>query len=128
MSDPDDPLAWIDRAEEDYTAARALLRRKIPLVYAACFHAQQCAEKYLKALLTAQKIEFPKTHDLLALNTLCAQAGIFMGMTPVQLGKLSSHALKVRYPGEDPTLEEAREALEIARAVRRFGRKFFGLR
>lgn len=77
--------------------------------------------------MTARKIDFPKTHDLLALNTLCSQAGIFLGMTPIQLGRLSSHALRARYPGEDPTLEEAREALDIARAVRRFGRKFFDL-
>ncbi len=51
MSDPTDPLAWVDRAEEDYLLARFALRRKKPLTYGACFHAQQCAEKYLKAIL-----------------------------------------------------------------------------
>jgi hypothetical protein len=34
---------------------------------------------------------------------------------------------RTRYPGKDPTLEEASEALEIAGVVRRFGRKFFDL-
>ncbi|MBW1960508.1 MAG: HEPN domain-containing protein [Deltaproteobacteria bacterium] len=29
-----------------------------------CFHAQQCAEKYLKAFLTFKNIDFPKTHDI----------------------------------------------------------------
>lgn len=53
MSDPADPQAWAARAEEDYLLARSALRRRVPLMYGATFHAQQCAEKYLKALLTA---------------------------------------------------------------------------
>ena len=28
------------------------------------FHAQQCSEKYLKALLLFHRINFPKIHDL----------------------------------------------------------------
>ena len=51
MSGIADPLAWVERAEEDYAIARFALRRKPPFTYSACFHAQQCAEKYLKALL-----------------------------------------------------------------------------
>jgi len=40
---------------------------------------------------------------------------------------LSYYAVRVRYPGEDPTPDEAREALDTARAVRRFARKWLGL-
>jgi hypothetical protein len=29
-----------------------------------CFHAQQCVEKYLKALLVLNRTDFPKTHDI----------------------------------------------------------------
>lgn len=32
-----------------------------------CFHAQQCAEKYLKARLYEADIKFSKIHDLVAL-------------------------------------------------------------
>ncbi len=53
MSDPTNPLDWVVKAEEDYTLAQSSLRRKAPLLYGAGFHAQQCAEKYLKALLAA---------------------------------------------------------------------------
>jgi HEPN domain-containing protein len=53
MSEPTDPLAWVQRAEEDYAIAAASVRRKQPWTYGACFHAQQCAEKYLKAILVA---------------------------------------------------------------------------
>ena len=78
MSDPTDPLAWVARAEEDYALAQSALRRKKPLIYGAVFHAQQCAEKYLKALLVARGQVFPKTHDLAALSDLCSQSGIIV--------------------------------------------------
>lgn len=41
---------WVNKAEEDWEAARTLARkRKNPAHNAVCFHAQQSAEKYLKA-------------------------------------------------------------------------------
>ncbi|HEY64907.1 MAG TPA: HEPN domain-containing protein [Caldilineae bacterium] len=76
MSDINDPLAWVKRAEEDYLMARSALRRKTPLTYSAGFHAQQCAEKYLKAILVSRGVVFPKTHDLLLLSQQCEQAGV----------------------------------------------------
>lgn len=43
---------WIEKAEGDFaTASREIRVRKVPNYDAVCFHAQQCAEKYLKALL-----------------------------------------------------------------------------
>ena len=43
---------WADKAEADYKAAVALnRRRKEPLPDIVCYHCQQSAEKYLKALL-----------------------------------------------------------------------------
>lgn len=35
-----------------------------------CFHAEQCVEKYLKALLTLKAIDFPKTHNIAELVAL----------------------------------------------------------
>jgi HEPN domain-containing protein len=126
MSEVTDPHAWINRAEEDYIVAQAVLRRKKPLAYIACFHAQQCAEKYLKAILVSLGKTFPKTHDLLMLQTLCQQGGILIPVEAKRLNMLSDHAVRIRYPGEDATLEEAREALEIAKAVRKFAGKLLG--
>ncbi|MBC8446023.1 MAG: HEPN domain-containing protein [Chloroflexi bacterium] len=127
MSKTTDPLAWTALAEEDYLLARSALRRKRPLRYGACFHAQQCAEKYLKALLVFRGHVFPRTHDLLALSDLCTLAGVIVPIAPDELDRLSACAVQVRYPGDEPTLEEARRAMEIAKAVRRFARKFLGL-
>ena len=50
---------WIAKAEGDWvTANRELRARRRPNYDAACFHAQQCAEKHLKARLQDAIIPF----------------------------------------------------------------------
>ncbi|GAB4541905.1 MAG: HEPN domain-containing protein [Anaerolineales bacterium] len=127
MSEASNPLAWAERAEEDFILARAALKRKLPLAYGACFHAQQCAEKYMKALLISKSADFPKTHDLLMLNNLCSINGIFLEINPRHLNTLTDYAVRARYPGADPTADDAKEAIELAKLVRNFARKFLGL-
>ena len=122
MSESTDPLAWVHRAEEDWLLARSALRRKVPLTYGATFHAQQCAEKYLKALLVSRRQAFPRTHDVVALYDLCLRHGLRIPIDPDQLERIAAYAGQVRYPGEDPTPDEAREAVQIAQEVRRWAR------
>jgi HEPN domain-containing protein len=93
-----------------------------------CYHAQQAAEKYFKALLIAQGIEFPKTHDLLILNQLCVSHGILTAFDEDSLDFLSAFAIRVRYPGVEPNIEEARKAIAIAKTVRKFARQWLGLK
>jgi HEPN domain-containing protein len=63
---------WIAKAEGDYPAAlRENRARKAPNYDAACFHSQQCVEKYLKAFLQKRKVPFAKTHDLGILLDAC---------------------------------------------------------
>lgn len=127
MNEINDPLAWVARAEEDFLLARSALKRKVPLAYGACFHAQQCAEKYMKALLVSKGADFPKTHDLLMLNNLCSSNGIFLEVDSKHLNTLTDYAVRTRYPGNDPTTEDAQEAIELTKLVRRFARKFLAL-
>ena len=127
MSEINNPLAWVEKAEEDFALAKSSLQRRKPLATGACFHAQQCAEKYLKALLVYKETEFPKTHDLLLLSNLCTEAGILLEIAPKLLNTLTDHAVRTRYPGEGPTSEDAKEAMEIAKPIRSFSRKFMGL-
>lgn len=123
MSDPSNPESWIERAEEDLIMARSAARRKRPLAYSACFHPQQCTEKYLKALLVSKGAVFPKTHDLLVLRDLVEKSGVKVPIEAKQLQILSDYAVWTRYPGEDPTADDALESLEIAKQVRRFARR-----
>jgi HEPN domain-containing protein len=117
---------WVEYAEEDFIMAKSALRRSKPLTTPSCFHSQQCAEKYLKALLVAKELDFPKTHDLLILNALCNQAGVLTGFTKEDLGRLSVYAVHTCYPGEQPTQDDAQDALKIATNIRRFARSFLG--
>jgi len=128
MTDISELKSWIAYAEEDYAAAKALLRIKKPLLSGACFHAQQSAEKYLKALLILKDFDFPKTHDLPTLNTMCNKAGILTGLVAQELIDLTEYAVRRRYPGNQPTHEEAKNAIEIAKSVRRFARGYLGVK
>src|SRR5258708_3787596 len=60
---------WLDRARADLDACAALI--SAGLSADALFHAQQCAEKSMKALLTWNQISFRKTHDLDELKRQC---------------------------------------------------------
>lgn len=75
---------------------RELRARTAPNYDAACFHAQQCAEKYLKALLQEAAIPFGKTHNL----------------------SLLLYLLEDRYPGESADKDVARQAVKMAEEVK----------
>jgi HEPN domain-containing protein len=52
---------WIEKAEGDFaTASREMRARKFPNYDAACFHSQQCVEKYFKALLQETRYSIRK--------------------------------------------------------------------
>jgi HEPN domain-containing protein len=56
---------WASKAEEDLKTAAHMLRLEASSPTAiVCFHAQQAAEKYLKAYLVYRGTHFPKTHDV----------------------------------------------------------------
>lgn len=126
MPDRNSALEWAEYAEEDFSIAKSALRRKKPLTTASCFDSQQCAEKYLKAMLVMKEKEFPKTHDLIMLDRLCNETGIFTGFTKEKLGRLSGYAVHTRYPGNQPTPEDAKEALDISAVIRQFAKTFLG--
>ena len=81
----------------------------------------------MKALLVSKKVGFPMTHDLLLLNNLCSSAGIFLEIDPELLNALTDFAVRTRYPGEDPTINEAKEAIEITKSIRVFARRFLSM-
>jgi HEPN domain-containing protein len=85
----------------------------------ACFHAQQCAEKALKALLLQREIAFPKTHTIEVLLDLLKTKGISIPNGVDEAFELSEYAVQTRYPGEwEPvTKAEARQAIERAGLV-----------
>ncbi len=114
--------AWMAYADEDLQVASVLLPQGFS--GAVCFHAQQAAEKALKAYLAwLGEEDIPRTHVLLSLTTLIQQCG---GEQPPQDGlrTLNQHAVASRYPEEvPPTDEEAGEALTLAQELLDFVRQ-----
>ncbi len=110
---------WIDKAEGDFASAQRELRaRKSPNYDAACFHAQQCIEKYLKARLQEAGIAFGKTHDLVTLLDMVIPAEPLWDPMRPQLRILSAFAVEFRYPGQSADKDIARQALRICRDLR----------
>jgi len=111
---------WIQQADQDLEAAEVLLRDGSRLRPIIAFHAQQAAEKYLKAVLVGHQVDFPKTHDIGKVLDLVAGPEPDAAAALQEATLLTPYGVEVRYPGDSPELlpgEETR-ALEIARRVR----------
>ena len=118
---------WIEKAEGDVKVARRESQTADPVYDAVCFHAQQCAEKYLKALLEEQIIVFRKTHDLVELIDL--SGGQLPELDPLRtkLAHLSMFGIATRYPGVQADQHAADAALKTAAETRTVVRTKFGL-
>ncbi len=107
---------WVEKAEHDLKNAEhtLTLQEDCPLD-TVCFHAQQCAEKYVKALLLSHSFDFPKTDDLRVLVQLVL-SGMSLDLDMADLVKLNRYSIESRYPGDwDPiTRCDAEEAVAIA--------------
>ena len=125
---PPDLTEWIAKAEADWaTAQREFRVRRRTNFDAVCFHSQQCVEKYLKARLIKAGINFPKTHDLVALLALVQKVEPLWQPWKDSLAKLTYYAVAVRYPGESAERADASEAWQIAKTLRAEIRWNFGL-
>lgn len=112
--------SWVQKGEHDIEAAERILTPVEGCPFdTVCFHAQQCAEKYLKALLVLHSVEFPKTHNLRLLIQL-VPAGLSLGLETDRVVALIRYAVDVRYSDELQvvTPAAAEEAVATARKVR----------
>jgi HEPN domain-containing protein len=112
---------WLLKAENDLTAATQIIKMgKAAPMDTVCFHAQQCLEKYIKAILVHRSIPVPRTHNIQVLMKLVPPV-VRPGLTEDEERLLTNYAAVTRYPdaGLEISLGEARKALAIARRVRR---------
>lgn len=110
---------WLRKARSDSDAVLALV--DAGTFDAACFHAQQAAEKYLKAFLIYHAVASPYTHNLVKLVDLCIPLDAsFRTLLPV-VTPLVPYAVELRYDAEFwPDEHTAREAQTFASDVARF--------
>ena len=109
----------LEKARRDLKLAQKELREPESLTDIICFHAQQAAEKYFKAYLVWNEIEFPKAHALEQLALLAAQKDPDFSTITDKVVLLTPYAVETRYPEfEEPLPEDAEEAVRIAETVR----------
>jgi len=121
-------LEWVAKAEGDLLTARREYRaRKNPNYDAVCFHAQQGAEKYIKAVLQENGLPIPRVHSLADLLALIGKIDpSYLSIQP-QLIVMEGYAVQFRYPGLSADKSEAKEALQASDQVRAFVRGKLGL-
>jgi len=115
----EDTRAWLAKALADLRAADHLLRADPPLSGQVVFHAQQAADKALKAFLAWHDEPFRKTHNLEALGQQALALDATLQPLVESAAGLTEYAWKYRYPGEvtEPSTDEAEAALGLARQL-----------
>ncbi len=124
MTPPEDVVRrlasdWLAKAATDLLVCERLLGQGAALAEAVAFHAQQAAEKSLKALLVARQVEFPKTHDIERLLELVALGDGPLAEALADAAELTPFGVEYRYPGEyaPVTAQTANACVSLARKV-----------
>ena len=119
---------WVTKAEGDFAVMERECKVQDKANYdGICFHAQQCAEKYLKARLCEADIPFSKIHDLVALLEQVVVAEPAWETFREDLAYLSDFAVTFRYPGESADRESALDAQSRCQLFRKAACKALGL-
>jgi HEPN domain-containing protein len=114
---------WVSYAEQDLRLAKHGLTIPSSCPYRLiAYHAQQCAEKYLKAYLVFKQLDFPYTHNIRSLMQLCVGDWI---VEISDADELTPYAVTSRYPGIDDrvTRKDAIYTVELAKKVRKVVRR-----
>jgi HEPN domain-containing protein len=123
--------AWVSKADNDLLNVRNNLQAEQVPWDTVCFHCQQAAEKYLKAILVLHNVEIPRTHDLEALFNVIVAWLPTLQSRHSDLQWLTAYAVAVRYPVElsEDTFgtAEGQRAYTIALAIRDACREYLRL-
>lgn len=119
MNNPDDPRTWVAKAENDLLNIRNNLQAERVPWDTICFHAQQAAEKMLKAFVVSRGQAASRTHDLVVLLAESVVAGGPLEALESDCRLLTPYAVMLRYPGAagEPSEQEARQCVEAAQRI-----------
>ena len=118
-SDAGLPQWWLEHARKDLAVARLAYESDLDFAESVCFHAQQAAEKAVKAVLLERNVDFPYTHDLEKLVGEVTKRGIDVPPDVARADALTRYAVKTRYPHTEHEItdEDVTDALQIAEAT-----------
>lgn len=116
------PLAafrYLEQAESDLAYARLGSGQEGIRPELVCFHAQQAAEKALKAVLLAQPVKPPFIHDIGVLLGRLEEQQVAVPEELQDAAPLTIYAVRFRYPDDDHGVEQQDvvEAIRVAASV-----------
>ena len=119
MSGLEDARRLVSAADRDLSALSGMMDASVFADEIFGFHAQQAAEKLLKAWLVLQGREHPATHNIARLVTLIRER------EPVEeryqgLNELTAYAVQLRYDAAEPDARpvDRRDALQTLSDLR----------
>jgi HEPN domain-containing protein len=118
----DEIILWIIKGDHDLGTAKVTYLHIPEYLDTVTFHCQQAVEKYLKAYLIFQSLEFRFSHDLVYLLDLITQKDSDFENYYNTVSELQGYAVEIRYPNETIFLsnEKVENAMMIAKDVREF--------
>ena len=114
---------WLDSALMDLRNIEKILDDNF-LTPIACFHAQQCVEKSMKAVLESCGNDIPKTHDLFRLHELIIkQIDLYIDLDLLQI--ISDLYIETRYPGDFGLLPDGKPTIEDVKTFYQFAKQLY---
>ncbi len=118
-------LEWFLYAENDYEVAVLLSKQVKPKLEIACYHCQQCIEKYLKGFIASKGGMLQKTHSLVVLCNVCISYDERFNNILEMCANLTVYGSEVRYPNKseidvshmNKALEETSKIIEFVKVV-----------
>ena len=117
--------SWLRDADIDLSVIDALLVANVVPWPAVCFHAQQAAERFLKAVVIRRWLQPDRSHDLTKILLACRNAGDALPGLDADCALLSAYAVDTRYrwhgfdqePILDPSTDAGQEAVAAMRRI-----------
>ncbi len=113
---------WIEKADHDLGSAKVIYLHLPDYFDTIAFHCQQAVEKYIKAILFFNEIEFQRSHDLIyLLELLSGKIEIDDRWYKIAV-TLNNFSVQIRYPNTiiKLTKEEIESSIQIAEDFRKF--------
>jgi HEPN domain-containing protein len=113
--------SWIKKAEHDFLAIQNNISAIETPWDVVCFHAQQVAEKILKAFLVYHGQAFEKTHDLVQLLASCVKIETSLSVLEEDCQRLNYYAVSSRYPDDiyEPDESDGQKAINSAQKIQK---------
>ena len=109
---------WVRKSDNDFLCIENNVAASRVPWDAVAFHAQQAAEKLLKALLVSHGRNPPRTHDLISILAACVEFAPSLATFEPECEQLTIRAVRSRYPDDREEITEADTRALVAGALR----------